>query len=70
MGFKLFSAYLQAWVFQPWVQSVIDKSLKALAEAKGPTMGFHIRWGDKIEEDILFVSPLPTLTMFVFNCSF
>jgi hypothetical protein len=40
------------------VQSVIDKQLKELAAAVGPTMGFHIRWGDKIEEDILFVSIL------------
>lgn len=43
-------------MFQPWVQSVIDGQLKALAAAEKPTMGFHIRWGDKIEEDILFVS--------------
>ena len=48
---------MQAWVFQPWVQEVLDKRLKQLADAKKPTMGFHIRWGDKIEEDILFVSP-------------
>ncbi|CAL8469658.1 g9199 [Coccomyxa elongata] len=47
----------QAWVFQPWVQSVIDGQLKALAAAEKPTMGFHIRWGDKIEEDILFKRP-------------
>jgi len=38
------------------VKDIIDKHLKALEDAPGPTIGFHVRWGDKIEEDILFVS--------------
>jgi hypothetical protein len=53
---------MQAWVFQPWVKDVVDKRLRELEGAKKPTIGFHIRWGDKIEEDILFVralSPVP-----------
>lgn len=57
----MLSAPSQAWVFQPWVQKTIDKHLKMLAEAPKPTIGFHVRWGDKIEEDILFVSHLAGL---------
>ena len=37
------------------MKEVVDKRLAELARASKPTMGFHIRWGDKIEEDILFV---------------
>ena len=50
---------LQAWVFQPWVKAIIEKRLKELAEAPKPVIGFHVRWGDKIEEDILLVRHLP-----------
>ncbi len=49
---------VQAWVFQPWVKAIIDKHLKELAEAPKPTIAFHVRWGDKIEEDILLVTHL------------
>ena len=45
-------------MFQPWVKAIIDKHLKELAEAPKPTIAFHVRWGDKIEEDILLVSHL------------
>ncbi len=51
----------QAWVFQPWVRDIIDKRLKELSEAPKPVIGFHVRWGDKIEEDILLVRHLPIL---------
>ena len=49
---------VQAWVFQPWVKAIVDKHLKELTEAPKPTIAFHVRWGDKIEEDILLVSHL------------
>ena len=50
------------------MQAVIDKQLKDLAAAPGPTMGFHVRWGDKIEEDILFVSHFP-VTIIEIGCN-
>ena len=53
----------KAWVFQPWVKQVVDKRLAELARAPKPTIGFHIRWGDKIEEDILFVRTWPFLSL-------
>ena len=56
-------------MFQPWVKAIIDKHLKELAEAPKPTIAFHVRWGDKIEEDILLVSQLahPRLRMLTCN---
>ena len=56
---KVVLVHLQAWVFQPWVKDIIDKRLKELAEAPKPVIAFHVRWGDKIEEDILLVRHLP-----------
>ncbi len=58
---------MQAWTFQPWVKDIIDKRLKELSEAPKPVIAFHVRWGDKIEEDILLVRPhfgLPALHAF------
>ena len=47
---------LQLWRLQEWVQAKIDPRLAALADAPKPTIGFHIRGGDKGEEDVLRVS--------------
>jgi hypothetical protein len=51
------------------VKAIIDKHLKELAEVPKPTIAFHVRWGDKIEEDILLVSQLvnPRLRMLTCN---
>ena len=35
--------------------------MKELEEAPKPIIGFHIRWGDKLDEDILLVSYLPAI---------
>lgn len=44
------------------MQEFIDQQLEKLAEQKHPTIGFHIRGGDKIFEDKALVSTscLPT----------
>ena len=46
---------LQLWRFQGWVQRKVDVKLAALEQAAKPTIGFHIRGGDKGEEDVLRV---------------
>ena len=46
---------MQAWKYQPWVQEVVDKRLAKLAEVALPSIGFHVRGGDKLAEDKLLV---------------
>ena len=46
---------LQLWRFQGWVREKVDAKLAALEQAAKPTIGFHIRGGDKGEEDVLRV---------------
>ncbi|KAK9901330.1 hypothetical protein WJX75_007057 [Coccomyxa subellipsoidea] len=41
------------WRPQEWVRARMDYKLRALATYPQPTMGFHIRGGDKGEEDVL-----------------
>ncbi|BDA45365.1 hypothetical protein COCOBI_07-1520 [Coccomyxa sp. Obi] len=41
------------WRPQEWVQDRVDYKLRALASYPQPTVGFHIRGGDKGEEDVL-----------------
>lgn len=47
---------LQAWKYQPWVQEAIEKRLSKLADVHSPTIGFHVRGGDKLAEDKMLVS--------------
>lgn len=51
----LWGCALQAWKYRPWVQEFIDQQLERLAEQKQPTIGFHIRGGDKVFEDKFMV---------------
>jgi hypothetical protein len=48
----------QAWKYQPWVQEAIDKRLNRLYDVKAPTIGFHVRGGDKLAEDKMLVRSL------------
>ena len=46
---------MQAWKYQPWVQEAINKRLNKLADVAPPTVGFHVRGGDKLAEDKMLV---------------
>ena len=46
---------MQAWKYQPWVQKAVDKRLAKLADVAPPTIGFHVRGGDKLAEDKMLV---------------
>ncbi|BDA44819.1 hypothetical protein COCOBI_06-2970 [Coccomyxa sp. Obi] len=58
----------KAWKYRPWVQEFIDQQLEKLAQQKQPTVGFHIRGGDKIFEDKALkratTTPLDTVQTF------
>ena len=41
----------QVWRYQPWVQDPLDKLVAEMEQAEKPTIGFHIRGGDKLRED-------------------
>jgi len=47
---------VQAWKYQPWVQEAVNKRLNKLADVVPPTIGFHVRGGDKLAEDKMLVS--------------
>ena len=53
-------AAAQLWRLHDWVQRKVDARLALLEGAVPPTIGFHIRGGDKGEEDVLRVKMLPT----------
>lgn len=44
-------APLQVWRYRPMVQATIDKVVAQLSLEEKPTIGFHIRGGDKLIED-------------------
>lgn len=46
---------MQAWTFQPWVLEAVKKRLDKLADVAQPTIGFHVRGGDKLAEDKMLV---------------
>ena len=54
---------VQLWRPQEWVQARVDYKLRALASYPQPTIGFHIRGGDKGEEDVLRVRCLPCMPL-------
>ena len=43
------------WTFAPWVQDELDAVMEELAGMPKPTIGFHIRGGDKLSEDVQLV---------------
>lgn len=42
---------LQVWEYQPEVQDAVDLVLAQLEHMQKPTIGFHVRGGDKLTED-------------------
>ena len=46
-------------MYQPWVQEAINKRLNKLADVEQPTIGFHVRGGDKLAEDKMLVGAVP-----------
>eukprot|EP00884_Botryococcus_braunii_P015095 jgi/Botrbrau1/23587/Bobra.0141s0051.1 len=42
---------LKLWKLQPWVQFKVNAALKRANEQPRPTIGFHMRGGDKVSED-------------------
>ena len=46
---------LQVWTFAHWVQDELDAVMEELANMPRPTIGFHIRGGDKLSEDVELV---------------
>lgn len=53
---------MQAWKYQPWVKEAIDKRLDKLADVTLPTIGFHVRGGDKLAEDKMLVSKMLSMS--------
>lgn len=47
--------FVQVWKFSKWVQDELDPVLEELAQMPAPRMGFHIRGGDKLSEDVQLV---------------
>jgi hypothetical protein len=41
----------QVWVLRPWVALEVAPHLESLAAAAQPTIAFHVRSGDKLQED-------------------
>ena len=54
------------WKLQSWVQDRVDPKLRALANYPKPTIGIHVRGGDKAEEDVFKAS---TYQFASFACS-
>jgi hypothetical protein len=48
---KLATCALQLWKFRPRVQQLVDKTLSRIRGLPPPTIGFHVRGGDKLNED-------------------
>ncbi|EIE21571.1 hypothetical protein COCSUDRAFT_56782 [Coccomyxa subellipsoidea C-169] len=46
------AAAKKVWTFTKWVQDELDAVLEELAQMPAPRMGFHIRGGDKLSEDV------------------
>jgi len=41
----------QVWQLRPWVALEVAPHLESLAAAAQPTIAFHVRGGDKLQED-------------------
>ena len=41
----------QVWEYKPGVQDAVDLVLAQLEHMQKPTIGFHVRGGDKLNED-------------------
>eukprot|EP00884_Botryococcus_braunii_P010355 jgi/Botrbrau1/19320/Bobra.0073s0052.1 len=42
---------LKLWNLQPWIQSRVDAAISQMMHLPRPTIGFHVRGGDKFDED-------------------
>ena len=47
----------QVWRLQAPLQAEVDKSVRHLDDLDPPTVGFHVRGGDKLHEDLNGVRP-------------
>jgi hypothetical protein len=50
---------VQVWTFTDWVQAELDPVLEELSQMPAPRVGFHIRGGDKLSEDVQLVTASP-----------
>ena len=62
MCMKVHMCFMQVWSFSPWVQEQLDPVLEELAQMPAPRMGFHIRGGDKLSEDVQLVGLMMVLS--------
>jgi hypothetical protein len=46
----------QVWKFSKWVEEELAPVLEELSQLPAPRIGFHIRGGDKLSEDVQLVS--------------
>ena len=51
----------QVWRLQAPLQADVDRNVRHLADLDPPTVGFHVRGGDKLQEDQNGVRPAPLL---------
>ena len=51
----------QVWNLKPHVKLAVDPMLARLALAEKPTIGFHVRGGDKLQEDKIGCAAAPTV---------
>jgi hypothetical protein len=65
LPYVLIASGLQLWKFRPQVQQLIDKSLSRIRSLPSPTVGFHIRGGDKFKEDQHLVRALTPVSSFM-----
>ena len=47
----MYPTRVQVWKYTPWVQEALDPLVAQLELLEKPTIGFHIRGGDKLDED-------------------
>eukprot|EP00884_Botryococcus_braunii_P013336 jgi/Botrbrau1/22002/Bobra.0024s0018.1 len=46
------SSAIRLWRLKPWLQSVVDRAVHKMRRSASPTVGFHVRGGDKPVEDV------------------
>ena len=51
----------QVWRLQAPLQAEVDKNVRHLNDLDSPTTGFHVRGGDKLQEDLNGVRSAPPL---------
>ena len=54
---------MQVWRLQAPLQAEVDKNVRHLKDLDPPTVGFHVRGGDKLQEDMNGVRKAPPLCL-------